>query len=188
MIPENSFTPTPIVSSFQAPYNLPYTPLTQTVLGGVALNNPSEGRQYQIWNITYTGTDIEVSTASGPVVFSITESDVMTVSLAFDNNMALVIAWQTSGFESKLYYFDTLTSRYTTRTFAGTTSCRVCVDDAREFYTTSSDVIFSYTTGTNLYYRQQRDRYDVAYLIGATTGRLRKMAPNTGNRLQFELL
>jgi hypothetical protein len=188
MIPANAFTPTPIISNFQPPYDQPYQPLLQNVLGGVAIGNASLGRQVKIWTVAYNGVSITVKPIDGPIAFTLVAANVQTVSLAFDNNMGLVIAWQVIGGGSNLYYFDTLTSQYITRLFAGTTSCRVCVDDARDFYTSQSDVIFSYTLGTNLYWRQQRDRYDNQYLIGPTTKLLRKAAPNTGNRLQFQLI
>lgn len=187
MIPGNAFTPAPIISNFQAPYDLPYQPLTQVVLGGAAIGNPSLGRQYQTWTVNYNGAAITVKPADNVIAFTLLAADVQTVSLAFDNNMGLVIAWMTS-IDAKLYYFDTLTSSYITRTFVGPTSCRVVVDDARDFYTAQSDVIFSYTRIGNLYWRQQRDRYDIERLAGPTTKLLRKMAPNVGNRLQFQLL
>jgi len=188
MIPANTFTPTPVVSNFQSPYDQPYNPLLQNVLGGVAIGNPSQGRQLKIWTVAYNGVSITVKPIDGPIAFTLLAADVQTVSLAFDNNMGLVIAWKLLTGGANLYYYDTLTSQYIIRFFPGITSCRVCVDDARDFYTTQSDVIFSYTLNNNLYWRQQRDRYDDEYLIGPTEKRLRKAAPNIGNRLQFQLL
>jgi hypothetical protein len=187
MIPANTFTTVPEVSQFITPYNDQYFPLSQNVLGGVAVGDPSLGRQVKVWNVSYNGTFINVKPNDGPVAFSLAATDVKTVSLAFDNNMGLVITWTTTG-GANLYYYDTLTSAYITRNFPGIASCRVCVDDARDFYLASSDVIFSYTLGGSLYWRQQRDRYDVQYLIGVTTKTLIRAAPNVGNRLQFELV
>ena len=89
---------------------------------------------------------------------------------------------------ANLYYFDTLTASYTTRNFNDVTSCRVVVDDSRDFYTAAPDVIFGYTRAGNVYWRQQRDRYDTERLIGATSNQLIKMAPNINRRLQFALL
>lgn len=187
MIPANAFTPIPIVSNFQYPYNEPYSPLSQNVYGGVAIGDASLGRQVKVWNVSYNGSFINVKPADGPIAFSLEQGGVLSVSLAFDNNMGLVIAWTTTSGAS-LYYFNTLTSTYITRFFADISSCRVCVDDAREFYSANSDVIFSYTRSGTLYYRQQRDRYDVEYTIGTTSKQLIRAAPNVGNRLQFQLV
>ena len=186
MIPGNAFTPTPVLGTFLYLGELPYVPLTQHVMGGIALNDPSKGRLYQPWTVTYDGSSILVNPASDPVVFTLPAAGVTSVSLAFDNNMGLVIAWTTST-GANLYYYDTPTSSYVTRNFPGIISCRVCVDDPREFYTGNSDVIFGYTIGGNLCYRQQRDRYNVEYVIKTTTKPLIKMGPSSENRLQFDM-
>lgn len=109
------------------------------------------------------------------------------MSLAFDSNMGIVLCWMASN-GGNLYYFDTLSSSYTTRAFSDVTSCRVVVDDSRDFYASASDVIFGYTRAGNLCWRQQRDRYDVERVVGPTSRLLVKMAPNINRRLQFALL
>lgn len=188
MIPSDAFTSTPQVSAFQTPYSAPYNPTSQVVLGGVAIGNASLGRQVKNWTAYKDGTFIRIIAAGdASPSYSVSAPDAITVSLAFDGNMGVVLAWAAAA-DAKLYYYDTLTSGYITRTFAGVTSCRVCVDDARDFYTSASDVIFAYTIGGNLYWRQQRDRYDVERLVGATTKKLIRAGPNIGSRLQFELI
>lgn len=190
MIPANAFTAHPIVSDFVTPLNEPYTPLTQKVYGGIALNDPAKGRLYQYWIASCSNGVISVAPENNAVVFSLDTNSLsgapFAISLAFDNNMSVVLAWSTV-MGSYLYYFDTLTSGYITREFLGHNSCRVCVDDANDYYSQLSDVIFAYTQNGNLYWRQQRDRYDVERLIGPATGRLIKVGKNRGNRLQFEL-
>jgi hypothetical protein len=79
-----------------------------------------------------------------------------------------------------------LTSTYLTKDFEGTTSCRVAVDDARDFYNTNSDVIFAYTKNNTLYWRQQRDRYEIERVVGTTAKKLIRMGLAQTNRLQFE--
>lgn len=188
MIPGDAFTVTPVITNFLPPLNLPYEHLLTTVLGGVALNNPVDGRMYQQWVGYYEAGEIKVSIKdSGVVSFSLPAADVVTVSLAFDNNMGVVLSWLTVASGVNLYYYDTLTSGYITRNFATATSGRVCVDNAFDFYVGQSDVIFAYTDSGNLYYRQQRDRYDIARLISATTSKVIRVGPTVGNRLQVEL-
>lgn len=188
MIPANAFTAVPQPASFQAPYNEPYTPLQQVVRGGNAIGDASAGRQVKDWIATYAAGTIVVKPVGDLVAaFAMMAADVLTLSLAFDNNMGIVLAWKTPT-GAKLYYYDTLTSAYITRVFAGIESCRVCVDDARSVYNASSDVIFGYVKTGNLYWRQQRDRYDTERLIGPTAKQLKRMAPSVTNRLQFELL
>jgi hypothetical protein len=186
MIPGGNFTTIPVVTALQPPYDLPYDPVSQIVPGGIALSDPSEGRLYQNWEISYDGANINIKPVLSSVVFTLPMPGVLTVSLAFDNNMGLAFAWQTLA-GSNLYYFDTDLSAYTTKIFPGTTSCRVCVDEPRDYYNADSDVMIGYTRSNTLYYRQQRDKYNIEYTVGATNRTLRKMAPSLGNRLQFEL-
>ncbi len=188
MIPAGTFTSVPVYAEFLAPYSNAYTPLSQTVPGGNAIGDPSQGRQVKNWTVSYSSGFIRVTPAGGSEAFSLAATDVQHVSLAFDNNMGLVIAWTSLNGDGNLYYYDTLSAAYAIRIFPGITSCRVCVDDARDVYTTESDVIFAYTKNNTLYYRQQRDRYDVEYEIGATFKMLKRMGPSTGGRFQIELL
>ena len=187
MIPANAFTVIPVFGTFLYLEDAQYTPLTQTILGGIALNDTSHGRLYQPWTVTYNGSSITINPNISPPVFTLVTPDVNSVSLAFDQNMSIVLAWTTS-LGANLYYFDTILSTYTTRYFNGITSCRVCVDDPRDFYAGSSDVIFGYTLANNLCYRVQRDRYNIEYIIAPTTKKLARMGPTAQNRLQFETI
>lgn len=113
-------------------------------MGGIALNNPIMGRAYQPWVVSYVNGVILVNPLDQPVEFSLAVPDVRTISLAFDNNMSVVLTW-TYSTGAKLYYFDTLTSHYIERDFPGVHSSRVCVDESADFYNQDSDVIFGYT-------------------------------------------
>lgn len=186
MIPANAFTLTPTYAPFKPPLDEPYTPLSQVTLGGVAVGDGSQGRTLKRWVCYYDGINIQVRPEDGTSVYNVPAVGAESISLAFDANMGVVLAWKTST-GAKLYYYDTVTVRYITRDFPGLTSCRVSVDDTRDFYTSSSDVIFCYTKDGNLYYRQQRDRYDTERLIQAVSGTVVKAGMNELNRFQIEL-
>ena len=187
MIPNNTITPTPVESNFAYLEGQHYDPLYQQVMGGIALRDPSQGRLAQAWSIAYVNGAIEIRPQNGTLAYSIAELDVQTVSLAFDNNMAPVIAWTTTG-GANLYYYDKITATYITRFFTGVTSCKVAVDDPRDFYNLASDVMFGYTLNNMLYWRQQRDRYDIERLVGPTAQTLIRMGPSVIDRLQFQCL
>lgn len=186
MIPNNRFTASPVIGTFLYLVDQEYIPLQQTVMGGISLNDPSKGRLYQPWTVKYSGGNILVNPGAEATVFTLPVSGVTSVSLAFDNNMSPVIAW-TSVNGANLYYYNTLGLTYTTRYFEGINSCRVCVDNPEDYYDGASDVIFGYTLNNNLCYRQQRDRYDIEYIISESSRILSRMGPTTANRLQFEL-
>ena len=100
--------------------------------------------------------------------------------------MAAVVAWQTAT-TSNIYFFGN--SGYTTLTISDTTSCRIAIDDSRDYYSAASDIFFAYTKNNNLYYRIQRENYANEYLIGPANGKLLKRIGLTDkNRVQFELL
>jgi hypothetical protein len=48
-----NFTPTPEVGVFLPPNDLAYNPTSQIIWGGIAINDPSAGRQYQYWETFY---------------------------------------------------------------------------------------------------------------------------------------
>ena len=186
MIPNNTFTATPVIGTFLYLQDVVYTPLTQTVMGGIAISDPSEGRLYQPWSVNYDGTNILVNPNTSAAVFTMAVPNVVAVSLAFDSNMGIVLAWITTSGTAVLYYYDTIAAAYTTHSYAGITSCRLCVDNPVTYFQGASDVIFGYTNGTNLCYRQQRDRYNIEYIIAPTTKLLTRLGPTSANRLQFE--
>lgn len=187
MLPDGIITSTPFVSNFLNTNLEVFNPLKYSVMGSMSLIDPSKGRLVKKWIAEYSNGNITVKPEDGPIVFTLPQSDVKVLSLAFTTNMDITLAWVTS-VGIKLYYFNSLTSTYITREFIGPSSCLVCVDKADLFYSAESDVILSYTLNGKLYYRQQRDRYDTEYLIGTTNKLLMRAGPNVGNRLQFELV
>jgi len=189
VIPSNAFTAAAITGGFLPPNDLPYTPLRQVVWGGQTIGDGTKGRLVKYWEIYLDTSGIIIRPVNGAVAFTLTDVDVSqvtSVSLAFENNMGPVIAY-TVPTGANLYYFDSQIGQYVTRFFPGVDSCRVCVDDARDFYLSSSDVIFSYTQNGNLAYRKQRDRYSIESIVGQTNKLLIRVGQTVKNRLQFEL-
>lgn len=187
-LPNNIITVTPVYAPFLEPLqSWPYTPLEEKVLGGTAIGNGQAGRMVQNWFITYASGVINVFPEAGMPQFSMAVAGVQTVSLAFDPNMNVAIAYQTS-VGANLYYYNTLIAGYSTMIISGATSCRACVDDPRLFDTGGSDVIFSYVLTSSLYYRVQRERYLVEHGVGpAVKSVLTKTGFTTAQRMQFEL-
>lgn len=187
MIPNTVFADPPVVSDFLPPNDEQYYNFKQTVLGGLDLENTTQGRESRRWVIYYQNATIKVKPENDVVKFSMPVSNVKTVSLAFDSDMRMVIAWVTPT-GANLYYYDKTSSAYVTKTFTGVTSCRVSADNAKAYYLPYTDVIFAYTLNNKLYYRQQRDNYDIEYFIGNCNYTLIKLGQTTTNRLQFQLV
>jgi hypothetical protein len=187
-LPLNTITPAPVLAPFIGPLeSWTYTPLREQVLGGTAIGNGEAGRMVKGWEISYVDGVIIINPVNGAPEFTLPIADVLSVSLAFDSNMAVAIAFQTAA-GANLYFYSTLTASYDIYTIPGATSCRACVDDPRKFNEGASDVLFGYVLGNVLYYRQQRDRYAVPRLVGPALGSyLSKMGATEGFRVKFEL-
>ena len=185
MLPSNAITVSPLLGEFIYPVSLPYTPLTQLVLGGVALGDASQGRVLKEWTVAYTTGVITVSPAGESPVFTLSAPDATSVSLTFDSSMNVVLCWVTL-LGASLYYYDAVSNAFTTQLFAGVTSARVAVDDTRAFNNSESDVIFAYTLANTLHWRQQRDRYSIEYTAGPCDGEVQRMGLSTVSRFQFE--
>lgn len=165
-----------------------YTPLQEKVLGGTAIGDGAAGRMVQNWFVSYATGMITVYPEGGAPQLTLTIPNVKTVSLGFDANMSVAIAY-IDDVGANLYYYNTLTSGYSVLTVAGATSCRACVDDPRTFDSGASDVIFSYVLSDVLYYRVQRERYQTAHTIGnAIKQHLIKAGFTTQQCLEFELV
>lgn len=163
-------------------------------MGGIGLQDPSRGSMYQAWQFRYLGGVIEVGPdPSGPwttILGPPTLVNVTEISGAFDANMNVAVAFVDSGV-TKLWWYDSSLPGMTLTTFAGCSSPRLTLDDKRETQTSIADILFFYLRADSLYYRQQRDRYEVERLLCAAppnTLRLGRTGMSTGNRVQIEFL
>ena len=163
-------------------------------LGGIALNDPSQGLMVQNWRARYVPPDIKV----GPFPYSaestvISPSGVVTeLSLAFDQNMHANVAYVMNG-TAYLYYYDSVDEDHRTIELAdGAESPFLCLDDKRPFSTTTNanDVLALYIVGNKLRYRQQRERFGVErelYTLPSGQFRVKRFGMHQALRVQIEL-
>lgn len=176
-----------LVTAFLSPDNLDYSPIIDYELGGVALNDTNEGLRYQTWTIRVDGDDILISAPEVAETVLFTAAGTSQVSLAFDQNMRPAVAFVQNGV-AKLRWYDTLAAAQVITEFADAVTPRVCLDDKRETQTGTSDIILAYVRDGDLYFRAQRDRFGVEYLLKADVGgTLVKVGMMRNNRLGFEI-
>lgn len=179
----------PVSAEFLAPRDRPYEARVSYEFGGPALGVPAQSRLVRIWVAYYESGVIYVAPEDGSSapVGIIMDPLVETVSLAFDQNMRATLAYMSSG-TLKLWWFDSVANANVITTFGGATSGQVTCDDKRDTQVGNSDVIFVYTKGDALYYRMQRDRYTIEYLLAPVVkGKVLRIGMNVKNRLQFEV-
>jgi len=198
MIPEDRLSSQAIFSSTEVPIPQPGD-LVSRELGGVALQDASQGLRVKVWECTTIPREppllddvIVYADDVAPVVL-FSSLSITQVSLAFDQLMHPFVAFVSNG-EAKFFWFDTtIEDNVITDLPAGSTSPRATLDDHREAQTASSDIILTYIRDGNLYYRQQRDRYLSEILLYADINSLlpapyvEYVAMNDVGRLQFKI-
>lgn len=186
MLPNDTLSSAPVFAPF-IQSKVATTKRTDYELGGVAVGDPSGGLSAQLWSARYVGGQIVVEDAAGAQGFALTAAGVTKLSLAFDQNMRVNLAYQTAA-GTYLRWFDTSINDFAITLFADARNPALTLDERRDELLNNSDVIFAYQKADGgLYYRQQRDRYDVEYLLRADTGaaQLIAVATNKAYRLQF---
>ena len=166
-------------------------PFIDYELAGVGLNDPSLGLQYQIWTLEYiksTG-DFVLSASNFPPTVQFNRPNVSYISLSFDTNMNPFISFVENGI-SKFWWFNTLTGlqEFAETLIATAQSPYASLDDTRPLQNQNTDIILSYIRAGNLYFRAQRDRYLVEYLLASgVTGQVLVAGMATNFRYKFIL-
>ncbi|UEW68384.1 hypothetical protein [Xanthomonas phage JUN5] len=156
-------------------------------MGGVALNDPSQGLRVQLWRVQVLGTDVVIDHDGGPQQVMFSRPNITEVSLAFDQNMRPYIAFVQDG-TAWLWWFDSQAGAMVFSSFPGMVTPRITTDEKRELQLQNSDVILAYVRANNLYFRMQRERFQTERLLAsAVNATLVAIGMNRGNRLQFRL-
>lgn len=131
-------------------------------LGGADIGDITQGIKDYVWQAWTDGAAIYLqrTDVSRPDRV-LTDKNITSVSVAFDRNMNLVIAYQ-AGIDSKLWVGrnGSLVGGIAASIRGGITPM-VALDDNRYATDITSDVIFAYIRDSKLCCRYQRDRYEV---------------------------
>jgi len=159
--------------------------------GPIHLNDPSEGLLYQTWMSKVVNDQVVLSADnySETVIFS--APSISDFSIAFNQNGQLNYCYVQEG-TTYLYWYDASVSGYVTTNFGSTMRTpKVTLDDKRSGASGASDIIFAYIkiSDNKLYFRQQRDRFQIERLLDAGPFiSIERMYFNVNNALQFKLV
>lgn len=162
--------------------------------GGIAIQDPSQGLDVRDWTATLIGNSVRVYPSDDPGDFDVlfTELNITHLSLSFDANMRPAIGYVAAGV-AKLYWYDATGGGYLTQGLS--TDARspfLTFDDKRKFSTTTgaNDILCFYLVGNGLYYRQQRERFNVErWLADVPSGvQITRAGMNKGLRVQVEMI
>jgi len=199
MIPEERLSTTLVYDNLLLPNPQP-SELVSRELGGVALNDPSQGLAVKVWTCTTVVSanplvpdQIVVFADDVPQASLFSAFGVSEVSLAFDQNMRPFVAFVTQG-NAKFYWYDSLLEEAVISDLpSGSTSPRCTLDDHRARQTGNSDIIMVYIHDGNFCFRAERDRYEIEYVLiedvnlQIISPTIQWVAFNLNYRLQFSL-
>lgn len=190
MLPENRLSSKPVPS--------PFSGATATALlsrvddyedGPVALQDPSQGLQFQRWRARAVAGQVLLSAPNYPETVLIDGSFVADISIAFDNNANLYYVWTAEGI-TRLRWFNTAISAYDVMQLpTGIRTPKLTLDDKRPTQSGANDVLLFYIGKDNkLYHRRQRDRFAIEILLSdGPYISIERAGMNTGLRVQWLL-
>jgi hypothetical protein len=191
MLPENVASSLAIPSAFLDPDTRLINKLTDFEMGGVGIADASQGLLVQAWSAYLVDDDVFIKPDGGSPTLLISRVGITELSFTFDQNMRPMLAF-VDATGMNLWWYDPTLPGYTFTVFGEARNPRITMDDKRpEALATISDAILGYIRGDTLYYRQQRDRFQVerALRVGVVASvSLRNIGLSHNLRLQFELV
>lgn len=196
MLPDHTLSSQAVQYTFKEPSGI----ITNSRLvcwerGGLAIQNTSMGVDFQNWKgICTAGGSCSIQAGElGAPVHLFDEPGTVEFSFCFDQNMR----WQAAnivGTNLIFRWYDPTIPGYTSTTYADVVSAKLTLDDKRdlEVQLGKSDVLLTYIkSNNNLYFREQRDRYLVEYLLQSNLP-AKTLITNFGmtlaNRVQWRFL
>ena len=157
--------------------------------GPVAEQDPTLGHNYQQWRAYVKDYKVWIEADNTPtrVLIESMANTITDISICFNQNADLHYAWVDAGV-ARFRWFDTVTASFQTMVLpSGTRTPKCTLDDKRPAQSARNDIILSYVKADNgLYFRRQRDRFQVEYLLdaGPWIG-IERLYMNNGLRLQW---
>lgn len=162
-------------------------------LGGVAIQDPSQGLRVRVWKLWVDVEDVRIAPldALGSATTLFSGAGITEVTLSFDNNMMPVVAYLQND-DLKLRWFDLSQAppRYVTDDFGpGIATPYLAFDDKRPQFISASDVMLFYVRDRKVWVRLLRERWTVEYDwadIPDHAGRILAAGMSRGNRMQLK--
>ena len=187
MLPNNQWASQPVVDDIIAPRDkAKVNPTTSSDNGPIAIQNTSKGLMAKIWTASYNSVTGTVKLQDGTSLF--TDVNLKELSLTFTQNGIPFIAFR-SGTRIKIWWYDPLLSNYTIKDVTAGDQPFCSLDGRRPEFSSISDVFIIYHRAGEIFYRLQRDRFDVEYstgIIGGTDIVIECFGMAKNNRLQIK--
>lgn len=169
MLPDHALSSEPVRGAYLPPTTLNKNLLEYYELGGIAIQDPSMGLQYQAWKCYYNSDSNQVRLLAGTTgvdTLLFTLAGIVEISFCFDQNMRWSVVYKLESGDVEFRWFDSSEGDYVITVYPDTyLSPKLTLDDKRPLQSGSSDMILTYIRSDNLYMREQRDRFLVEYLL-----------------------
>lgn len=188
MLPDGVLSTVVHSSAFLSPRDAPPQPLIDYERGGAGISDPSEGLMVKSWRMIWKADQFIIDApATAPTVL-LERANVTEFSFTFDQNMKPFITFVDDLGAWYWWYDVTLPGYRMVQLPAGSITPKCSLDDKRLNQVSVSDIILAYMRSGSLYYRQQRDRFGVEYLLKENVGGyLRRIGMNNIWRFQFDI-
>lgn len=179
MIPEQALSSVTIESGWRYRVPVRSRPLE-------SFTTDTFGRNFRFWveaGVLWSQQD------GGQPVSELPLPDAVRISACYDQNGRLHVVYNTAT-SCFFRWYDSQAGGITTTEYPGLVDAHCILDDPREGWNSSSDVVLAYISGGWLRFREQRDRFlmERTPANGQATGlRLIAVAMNDQNRLQFQM-
>lgn len=193
MIPELSMEYVP--GTLLYPDEVPRRNLIDYELGGVAIQDPSQGLQVQAWKCFYNKLESKVYvtpmvTDPNTAIELFEESGIVELSIAFDQNMRWLCVYVLNTGQCKLRWYDASIGNYAIRDMGmEIISPMLAMDDKRAQLVSDSDVLLTYITKSKkLCVRAQRERFNTEHVLKTDIkGRIYNFGMTNKLRLEWQI-
>lgn len=186
MIPAGTPSNPSIQADFLAPDNIDKALLVDYEQGGADLEDLSQGLNFQSWKLEWVDPDFVLTNGAATISHVLFSGNPTELTFTFDQNMRPVVAYMESDILN-LRWYNPANGSLAIEQFFNCSSPVLTLDDKRSETLSTSDVILFYVKGEGIYYRQQRDRFLVEYLLAGKppgVARITQVSMNRANRLQ----
>lgn len=191
MLPNNVESMIPVPGVYLPPDDEVTSTTIDYELGGVAINDATQGLNIFRWQIRIAGSEAKIQREGQAETTLFSASDMREIGLAFDQNMRPHVVYKAGNGNMLLRWFDSTLQQYVTTDFGPARTPRIALDDKRVGASSTSDVVLAYLRGSSLFYRLQRDRFGVERTLRAGLSeetRLRSIGMARNLRMNFELV
>lgn len=193
MMPIKSVTP--VIGKLYAPDNMPKRPTIDYELGGVGLQNPIEGLEFQTWRCWFDrdNSAVMVESPNTPPTKIFDQDGIVWLSFAFDQNMRWSAVYTLNDGLSYLRWYNSLIGDYDiTELDEGVVTPFLSLDDKRYLQVNSgrSDIILAYIQNQSVIIRVQRERFQTPHIWQENIPKdwiIRNFGMSNKLRLQMEI-